>query len=454
MDISLFEMFKIGIGPSSSHTVAPMKAAFDFVTKLKQQGQLQATQTIQVNLHGSLALTGKGHHTDQAVILGLAGFLPATVPIDDIPKLLAEAKQLQRITTLDGHCLQLTDQSIRFISQCLPKHENGLEFIALDDSEVIASDIYYSIGGGFFVTDADFGKTNATSTPVRYPFDSAASLVALCQQHQLSISALIRANEQTWHDDAAINTKTQAIWQVMQTAIEKGCHSAEVLPGPLQLPRRAPDLYQALQQQADQHDPAAVMDWVNLFALAVSEENAAGGRIVTSPTNGAAGIIPAVLRYYDLFIQPIEQPLLWRYLATAGAIGMLYKRNASISGAEVGCQGEIGVSCSMAAAGLTALKGGSPVQITVAAEIAMEHHLGMTCDPVGGQVQIPCIERNAMSAVKAINAASMALRRSDQGRVSLDSVILTMYETGKDLNSKYRETATGGLAIKVPPVCR
>ena len=453
--ISVFEIFKIGIGPSSSHTVGPMKAAKEFIEKLSKNGALKQTTHIEIELYGSLAMTGIGHFTDKAILLGLSGESPETVNIEMIPNFLEEIKnQGSFLVKHKNQRIKFDEQMIHLIKESLPLHENGVRFIAFKNQTPICTETYYSIGGGFIHTEEEFSENIEEKCFSPYEFHNAKTLLWLCEQHDLTISELMRFNELEITPPEMVRLKILSIWQVMQQAIEKGCHATAPLPGKLQLNRRAPDLFKRLSCIASTQDPLSWVDWVNLYAIAVSEENAAGGRIVTSPTNGAAGIIPAVMSYYHQFIEPLDYEKCERFLMTASAIAMLFKLNASISGAEVGCQGEVGVSSAMAAAGLADLLGASPQCITEAAEIAMEHHLGLTCDPVGGQVQIPCIERNAMSAMKAVNAARMALNRSYPATVSLDAVIATMRETGKDMNAKYRETSLGGLATQVTPACK
>lgn len=449
--ISVFDMFKIGIGPSSSHTVGPMKAGKQFVDSLIHQHLLNDVTRIAVDVYGSLSLTGKGHHTDSAIILGLAGNQPASVDIDAAPALIRDVEQRQRL--LLGGVREVDfprEGGMVFHGDYLSLHENAMRIHAFAGEQVIYSQTYYSIGGGFIVDEAHFGQPVINQITVPHPFDSAQALLDQCRQSGLSLSGLVMQNELALHSRADIDVYFADIWRTMRACIDRGLNTEGVLPGPLRVPRRASALRRMLTA-ADKHssDPMVVIDWVNMFALAVNEENAAGGRVVTAPTNGACGIVPAVLAYYDHFIEPVTADNALRYFLASGAIGILYKLNASISGAEVGCQGEVGVACSMAAAGLTELMGGSPEQVCVAAEIGMEHNLGLTCDPVAGQVQVPCIERNAIGSVKAINASRMALRRTSAPRVSLDKVIETMYETGKDMNAKYRETSRGGLAIKV-----
>ena len=417
--ISLFDMFKVGIGPSSSHTVGPMKAGKQFVDDLVEKGLLDSVTRVAVDVYGSLSLTGKGHHTDIAIIMGLAGNEPATVDIDSIPGFIRDVEERERLLLAQGrHEVDFPrDNGMRFHNGNLPLHENGMQIHAYNGDEVVYSKTYYSIGGGFIVDEEHFGQDAANEVSVPYPFKSATELLAYCNETGYSLSGLAMQNELALHSKKEIDEYFAHVWQTMQACIDRGMNTEGVLPGPLRVP--------------------------------VNEENAAGGRVVTAPTNGACGIVPAVLAYYDHFIESVSPDIYTRYFMAAGAIGALYKMNASISGAEVGCQGEVGVACSMAAAGLAELLGGSPEQVCVAAEIGMEHNLGLTCDPVAGQVQVPCIERNAIASVKAINAARMALRRTSAPRVSLDKVIETMYETGKDMNAKYRETSRGGLAIKV-----
>ncbi|AOE41558.1 L-serine dehydratase [Pantoea agglomerans] len=450
--ISVFDMFKVGIGPSSSHTVGPMKAGKQFVDLLCEQEKLQEVTRIAVDVYGSLSLTGKGHHTDIAIIMGLAGESPDTVDIDAIPAFIKDVEQRERLLLAKGaHEVDFPREGgMVFRSENLSLHENGLRLLAFAGDLLILSKTYYSVGGGFIVDEEHFGQSALDEVSVPWPFHSAKDLLAHCRETGLSLSGLVMKNELALHSRDEIHAYFTNIWQTMQACIDRGLNTEGVLPGPLRVPRRAASLRRLLTS-SDKHssDPMIVIDWINMYALAVNEENAAGGRVVTAPTNGACGIVPAVLAYYDHFIEPVTPDIFLRYFLASGAIGVLYKMNASISGAEVGCQGEVGVACSMAAAGLAELLGGSPEQVCVAAEIGMEHNLGLTCDPVAGQVQVPCIERNAIASVKAINAARMALRRTSEPRVSLDKVIETMYETGKDMNAKYRETSRGGLAIKV-----
>ncbi|MBW7982286.1 L-serine ammonia-lyase [Enterobacillus tribolii] len=450
--VSVFDIYKIGIGPSSSHTVGPMKAGKQFADDLIAQCILSDITRIVVDVYGSLSLTGKGHHTDIAIIMGLAGNLPDSVDIDAIPGFVNDVEQRGRLPMAGGnHEVDFPlATSMNFHDENLSLHENGMRITALAGNNVLYSKTYYSIGGGFIVDEENFGKQDAQSVSVPYPFNSAADLQRHCKESGLSLSGLVMQNELALRSRQEIEGHFSRVWDVMRSGIERGMNTEGLLPGPMRVPRRAAALRrQLVSGDKVTSDPMNVVDWINMFALAVSEENAAGGRVVTAPTNGACGIIPAVLAYYDKFIREVNTNSYSRYFLASGVIGALYKMNASISGAEVGCQGEVGVACSMAAAGLTELLGGSPDHVCMAAEIAMEHNLGLTCDPVAGQVQVPCIERNAISAVKAINAARMALRRTSDPRVSLDKVIETMYETGKDMNAKYRETSRGGLAIKV-----
>ena len=459
MAVSVFDLFKIGIGPSSSHTVGPMRAAAQFVARLQSGGWLAQTVTVRCWLHGSLGATGKGHASDVAVLLGLSGHAPDTVDVDLIPALLAQVRSSQRLLLADAHSIAFNEKDdLLFMRAPLPFHANGLRFVALDAAgNVLEERMYYSVGGGFVVSEAVAAdgarhKVIAPDTTVLpLPYTSGDGLLKLAAQQGLSIAQIMRRNEQHWRSDAEIDAGLLRIWQVMQACVQRGCAADGVLPGGFKVKRRAKALLQALTANPEQalRDPLQVMDWVNLYALAVNEENAAGGRVVTAPTNGAAGIIPAVLHYYTRFVPGATDAGVVDFMLTAAAIGILYKENASISGAEVGCQGEVGVACSMAAAALCAVMGGTPAQVENAAEIGMEHHLGLTCDPVGGLVQIPCIERNAIASVKAINAARMALRGDGSHFVSLDKVIKTMRETGADMKTKYKETARGGLAVNI-----
>ena len=459
MAVSVFDLFKIGIGPSSSHTVGPMRAARLFTQGLLHAALLYRVARVQVGLYGSLGATGKGHGSDTAVLLGLAGHEPDTVDVDRIPALLAEMRRHRRVP-LDGtHAVDFDEAAdLRFHRrQSLPLHANGMRFTALDaQGAVLAERVWYSVGGGFVVSEAVAAdgtrqKVIAPDTSVLpLPFHSAADLLALTDAHGCSIAEVMRRNERHWRADDETAAGLLRIWRTMQACVARGCRSEGVLPGGFKVRRRAAALARVLAERGDPaRDPLVVLDWVNLWALAVNEENAAGGRVVTAPTNGAAGIVPAVLHYYVRFVPGASDAGVIDFLLTAAAIGLLYKENASISGAEVGCQGEVGVACSMAAGALCAVMGGTPAQAENAAEIGMEHHLGLTCDPVGGLVQIPCIERNAIAAVKAINAARMALHGDGTHHVSLDKVIRTMRETGADMLTKYKETARGGLAVNI-----
>lgn len=456
MSVSTFDLFKIGIGPSSSHTVGPMIAACRFANRLKEHAVLTRVAAIRVELYGSLGATGKGHGTDKAVLLGLEGNLPDKIDPDYAIARLEVIRAERSIAILGVQTIPFIEKTqLMFYRQtaALPMHSNGMRFVALDaDGEVVLKREYYSVGGGF-VVNCEGRRVNGTQdvTVPSYPFRSGAELLAMCAQSGLSIAALMLENEKTWRSETEIRDGLKAIWNAMQSAIERGCRSHGELPGPMRVRRRAAVQYEQLSQRPEEslRDPLSMLDWVNLYAMAVNEENAAGGRIVTAPTNGAAGVIPAVLQYYAKFVPGASEQGIVDFLLTAAAIGVLYKENASISGAEVGCQGEVGVACSMAAGGLAAAMGGTPAQVENAAEIGMEHNLGMTCDPVGGLVQIPCIERNAMGAIKAINAARMALRGDGTHYVSLDSVIRTMMQTGADMKTKYKETSRGGLAVNV-----
>ncbi|NNN43985.1 MULTISPECIES: L-serine ammonia-lyase [unclassified Vibrio] len=454
--LSIFDIYKIGVGPSSSHTNGPMIAGYHF-TRLIEPILVNVVR-IQVDLYGSLSLTGIGHHTDRATILGLLGNKPDTIKITSANKAMYRAIE-EGILLVDGRYEipfnYKTD--MLFHAGNLPLHENGMTITALDiQDNIIGFETYYSIGGGFIATADELQSCSTTSlVEVPFPFSNAVELLAQAEKNGMSLGSMILKNEQLFHDIETIDQRAEQIWQVMKRCMERGFETEGILDGGLNVVRRAPSLLKKLEANvAVECDPLEVMDWINLFAFAVSEENAAGGQVVTSPTNGAAGVIPAVLMYYHRFIKALDMKQLKDFLAVSGAIGILYKTNASISGAEVGCQGEVGVSSSMAAAGLTALRGGTNEQICVAAEIAMEHSLGMTCDPIGGLVQVPCIERNAMGAMKAINASRMALKRNSKCLISLDNVIETMYQTGKDMNKKYRETSQGGLAlIHLAPPC-
>jgi L-serine dehydratase len=453
MALSVFDIFKIGIGPSSSHTVGPMNAARQFALDLDAQRLLDLTERISIQLYGSLALTGHGHCTDRAVLLGLEGHRPDEVEPETIESTTARIRSSAHLRLL-GRREIVFDEPLDLLyhrNQVLPGHSNGMRFAALDAGKrVLLSEEFYSIGGGFIQRAGESGQGGAPlSVTVPYPFASADELLELGRNLGLEIFELMLANERTWRTDEDTRAGLLRIWQVMQQCVQRGFSAQGVLPGVLKVRRRAPKLYRMLSSEGARR-ALEVMDWVNVFALAVNEENAAGGRVVTAPTNGAAGIIPAVLHYYQRFEPGAEDDGVVRFLLTAGAIGMLYKQNASISGAEMGCQGEVGVACSMAAAGLIAALHGTNEQIENAAEIGMEHNLGLTCDPIAGLVQIPCIERNAMGAVKAINAARLAMRGDGSHKVTLDQVIATMRQTGRDMSSIYKETSQGGLAVNVP----
>jgi L-serine dehydratase len=454
MAISVFDLFSIGIGPSSSHTVGPMRAARTFAAGLAADGLLTRTAAVESQLFGSLGATGHGHGSNKAVLLGLEGEDPETVDTRSVERRVEAIRAAQRIRLAGQHEIAFDENSqlVMHRRKALGYHPNGMTFVARDAAgAVLRERTYYSVGGGFVVDeDAAAGdRIVEDRTPLKYPFLSGAELLDRCRESGLPISEVMLANELAWREESEIRDGLLHIWQVMQDCVQEGCETEGVLPGGLKVPRRAHALHQKLTRDPWSVDPLKVMDWVNLFALAVNEQNAAGGRIVTAPTNGAAGIIPAVLHYYRRFVPGASEDGVVRFLLAAAAIGVLYKENASISGAEVGCQGEVGSACSMAAAGLCEVLGGTPEQVENAAEIAMEHNLGLTCDPVGGLVQIPCIERNAMAAVKAINAARMAMHGDGVHVVTLDKVIKTMRETGADMKVKYKETSRGGLAVNV-----
>ncbi|AXT40347.1 L-serine ammonia-lyase [Alteromonas sp. BL110] len=453
--ISVFDMFSVGIGPSSSHTVGPMKAGAEFVSELAQDTALfDSVDSVKVELFGSLGQTGIGHGTGKAVILGLLGEIPDVVDVDTIDSKLEEIRNSELLCLNGQKQVHFPNKNaiVFHRRKTLPKHANALTFYAYSESELVREQTYYSIGGGFIIKDEDFDATKAHAASLQasvpFPFKTAEELLALCKNNGLSISSLMLRNETTFRPKHEVKQQLHHIWLVMKACIQRGIESEGILPGGLKVVRRAPGLYRRLQTEHT-NDPMQTMDWVNLFALAVNEENAAGGRVVTAPTNGAAGIIPAVLQYVDKFIRPVDEEVASRFLLTAGAIGILYKENASISGAEVGCQGEVGVACSMAAGALAEIMGGTAASVENAAEIGMEHNLGLTCDPVGGLVQVPCIERNAMGAIKAINASRLALRGTGDHKVSLDKVIKTMRDTGNDMKTKYKETARGGLAVNI-----
>lgn len=447
--ISIFDIFKIGIGPSSSHTVGPMKAARAFVAGI--EAVASQVEEVEVTLHGSLAYTGKGHGTDSAVVLGLLGLEPETIDPDAVEGILRRVHDEKRLNIAAvGEIEFEPDRHLRFeYGDELPRHTNGMRFVAKSGSgEVLADEKYYSLGGGFIARNDEPEPTNQEGDPP-FLFDSGNSLLQVASENGLSIAELVHMNERHWRDAEDIEKRLSGIWLAMRACIQRGLTSDGVLPGKMAVLRRAAKLHRRL---AERGEPSAIdaMEWVNAYAIAVNEENAVGGRVVTSPTNGAAGIIPAVLMYYERFVPDASEQGVRTFLLTAGAIGILYKVNASISGAEMGCQGEVGVACSMAAAGLAAAFGGSNDHIEEAAEIGMEHNLGLTCDPIGGLVQVPCIERNAMGAVKAINAARLAMHGDGTHVVSLDQVIETMRQTGLDMSSRYKETSQGGLAVNVP----
>ncbi|HTN52292.1 MAG TPA: L-serine ammonia-lyase [Anaeromyxobacter sp.] len=456
MPTSVFDLFKIGIGPSSSHTVGPMRAARSFALALEAAGLLERVAEVRVELFGSLGATGRGHGTDRAVILGLLGEAPDAVDPDAIPGRVAAVRERGRLALLGRRELPFSeDRSLRFELSALPFHPNGMRFTAAGpDGRTLLARTSYSIGGGFVVEEG-VPPPPAAARPAPLSFRSAGELLARCGERGLLPSGVMLANETALRPEAEVRAGLLRIWRVMEGCVERGCRTQGVLPGGLAVPRRAPGLAQTLAARGrPEADPLAAMDFVNLWALAVNEENAAGGRVVTAPTNGAAGIVPAVLHYYRRLVPGASDEGVVRFLLTAGAIGALYKENASISGAEVGCQGEVGTACSMAAGALAEVLGGTAAQVENAAEIGMEHNLGLTCDPVGGLVQIPCIERNAMASVEAINAARIALRGDGRHFVSLDEVMKTMRETGADMQAKYKETALGGLAVNVPGLVR
>jgi L-serine dehydratase len=453
---SVFDLFKIGVGPSSSHTMGPMTAACRFVETLSEHGVLERTARVQVDLYGSLALTGKGHATDRAILLGLSGERPDRIDPDEAERTVAAIRETGRLRLGGRHEIAFDEaRDLRFLQrERLPHHSNGMRFTGFDAvGETLDSGVSYSTGGGAVVDEAAIAR-NAPPEGVwdiPYNFHSSEELLAIVDREGLSIAEIARANERAHLSDEEIDRRLAEIAGAMSACIDRGIGQEGILPGGLKVKRRAPALYRLLLEKAERtlSDPLTVIDWVNLWALAVNEENAAGGRVVTAPTNGAAGIVPAILRYYQRFTPQASEEGTRTFLLTAAAIGSLFKENASISGAEVGCQGEVGVACSMAAAGLTAVLGGTPHQVENAAEIGMEHNLGLTCDPVGGLVQVPCIERNAVGAIKAIEASRLALVGDGSHRVSLDQVIETMRKTGLDMNERYKETAQGGLAVNV-----
>jgi L-serine dehydratase len=456
LSISVLELFRIGIGPSSSHTVGPMRAARQFALSLRESGLLDRTQSVRAQLYGSLGATGRGHGSDKAVMLGLEGEEPERIDPDTVEARLARTRERGSLILLGQHPIAFAerDHIVFHRRESLPFHPNGMRFSALGPAgEDLVTKQYYSVGGGFVVDEQAAGadRIKEDDRALAHPFSTGAELLELCQGRNIAISQLMIENECAWRPEAETRAQLARIWQAMQDCVRRGCSREGVLPGAIKVRRRAAELHRQLSAapEAALRDPLTILDWVNLYALAVNEENAAGGRVVTAPTNGAAGIIPAVMHYYDRFIAGANVDGAIRFLLTAGAIGILYKQNASISGAEVGCQGEVGVACSMAAGALAEVLGGNPEQVENAAEIGMEHNLGLTCDPVGGLVQVPCIERNAMASVKAINAARMALRGDGKHFVSLDKVIKTMRDTGADMKDKYKETSRGGLAVNV-----
>ena len=460
MALSVFDLFKIGIGPSSSHTVGPMKAAAMFVRRLAKAGQISQVARIEARLYGSLGATGKGHGTDTAIMLGLGGLMPDSIDPDTIDSRIRQIREDASLLLNGEQRMAFKERSdILFLrNETLPFHANGARFLAFaSDGEQIEERCYFSVGGGFVVSQeeadrsVDQPKLVVDPTRLEHPFASGDELLAITVRTGLSIAQVMRRNEYAWRTDAELDASLDQIWDAMKACVARGCRTEGHLPGGLRVKRRAAELYRTLTTRPEDalKDQLTILDFVNVYAMAVNEENAAGGRVVTAPTNGAAGIVPAVMHYYDRFCAGASRAGIRDFLLTAGAIGLLYKENASISGAEVGCQGEVGVACSMAAAGLAAVMGGTPQQVENAAEIGMEHNLGLTCDPVGGRVQIPCIERNAMGSVKALNAARMALRGDGTHFVSLDQVIKTMRDTGRDMMTKYKETSRGGLAVNV-----
>ncbi len=450
MAVSTFDLFSIGIGPSSSHTVGPMRAAYKFAQRAIEN---QSISRITIGLYGSLGHTGKGHGSDLAVLLGLEAEQPHLVNTDQAPERVEQIKTAGTLNLNQQKAIPFNYKKDLIFHRklTLPEHANGMKFSAFDDNDqLLLEKIYYSVGGGFILSEGtNTQPLKDMHQQLPYDFRTGEELLQLTKESGLSISQLMFENEKTWQTPDVISQQLDQLWQTMSACIDKGIRTEGILPGGLKVKRRAPALHRKLTARPESKDPLAAMDWVNLYALAVNEENASGGRIVTAPTNGAAGIIPAVIKYYLHFYQPTDPKIVHRLLLAAAAIGILYKLNASISGAEVGCQGEIGVACSMAAAGLAEVLGGTPAQVECAAEIGMEHNLGLTCDPVGGLVQVPCIERNAMGAVKAINAARLAMQGNGDHKVSLDKVIKTMRETGADMKTKYKETARGGLAVNI-----
>ncbi len=458
MSISVFDLFSIGMGPSSSHTIGPMRASRQFLQGLDAASTLEGVARVQVELFGSLALTGKGHSTDIALLLGLSGEQPESVDLDSLDVFLKKIKDDQALFLLGKYsCEFIEERDLLFENgKFLPFHSNAMRFTVFGvDKKKLASEVYYSVGGGFVLdhpTAISGNKDEIEELEVPYPFNTAKDLLAICEKEGFSIAELMMENEKHLRSEGEVVAGLGRIWEVMKKSIDKGCVSEGILPGGLNVRRRAPQLFQSLIKngQGSCKDPAEIIDWVSLYALAVNEENAAGGRVVTAPTNGAAGVIPAVLKYYIEHHAGSSEKDHVPFLLVAAAIAILYKKGASISAAEVGCQGEVGVACSMAAGALTAVYGGTNIQIENAAEIGMEHNLGLTCDPVGGLVQIPCIERNTMGAIKAISAARLAIREEGKNQISLDKVIATMMQTGADMHVIYKETSQGGLAVNVP----
>ena len=453
MALSAFDLYSVGIGPSSSHTVGPMRAAKRFAEGLAESGRLVDVRRVRAELFGSLGATGHGHGSPKAVVLGLEGEDPATTDTDGAEGRIDEIRG-SGLLVLNGSTpirFDVDSDLVMHRRKSLPAHPNGMTFAAFDEDDVqIDFRTYYSVGGGFVVDEVATGADRVVvdDTPLKFPFSTGQELLEICEREQMSISDVMLANEQAWRTEQEIREGMLHLWSVMVECVERGYHREGVLPGGLKVPRRAPGLYRDLSVRG-YDDPLHVMDWVNLYALAVNEENASGGRIVTAPTNGAAGIIPAVLHYYVRFVPGADEDGIVRFLLTAAAIGILFKLNASISGAEVGCQGEVGSACSMAAGGLAEVMGGTPAQVENAAEVGIEHNLGLTCDPIGGLVQIPCIERNAIASMKAVNAARLAINGDGSHKVSLDKAIKTMRDTGRDMSTKYKETARGGLAVNV-----
>ncbi|GGO84656.1 L-serine dehydratase [Marinobacterium nitratireducens] len=453
MGISVFDLFKIGVGPSSSHTVGPMRAAADFGAHLEKLALLSDVSGLRVELYGSLSATGVGHGTDKAVIVGLMGHRPDMIDPDVIEPSVEELKNSGVLNLMGSREVPFVwARDMQLLEECLPYHPNAMRLSAYSDEQLLYSNTYYSIGGGFVIDEAEAvaGASLVPQVELPYDFNSAAELLRLCKTHNLRISELMMENEKVWRSEQEVREGLMAIWQAMQACVDRGLSREGILPGGLKVRRRAASLHRSLTQASSQNvisSTLSAMDWVNLYALAVNEENAAGGRMVTAPTNGAAGIIPAVLMYYMRFKDQARDEDVVDFMLAAAAVGALCKKNASISGAEVGCQGEVGSACAMAAAGLTEVLGGTPEQVENAAEIGLEHNLGLTCDPVGGLVQVPCIERNAIAAMKAINATQMALRGDGEHFISLDKVIRTMRDTGRDMQDKYKETSRGGLAV-------